>query len=565
MKWRWAAALVLLACGSDGAANVASPDGGAASVGPYPDGPYGTKPGDVLENRTLIGLTAAGAPGKISYADLRSKRNLIIRVQAGFCGTCRASAEHLTDAIPQVVRDESEILDVVVRDEDGSSPALESEVAARWQKLQDIPTPVVVDSAGSLVVDNKRLPRVLVVDPPSMRILADLYDPAPDAIAKAVEHDVAPELVDGRFTKTQWAMIQNFPLEGAPPPDPTNVYADDLRASIFGLQLFKDDGMGPSELVSCRSCHEIDRQFTDGGDKPTRGVGPGARNTPTVILAAWQRWQFWDGRADSLWQQALGPLENPDEFGSTRLWIAHRIDRRWRLEYEAVFGPMPLIDDLSRFPGDGKPGDPRWEGMAPADQDVITRIFVNVGKSIAAYERTFRTTPNAPDRYAKGDPKALTDAQKDGLAAFFEAGCAQCHWGPRLTDDAFHVLRFPSGHDDFSPDNGRIDGGPKYETAEFRADSRWADVPQPKRAIAVDKEQLGAFKTPPLRGVVLTAPYGHGGGVSSLEMAIEFHRTRGMPAGAKLAIGTADPWLVSFDAKLLGPLLTFCQTLDFAR
>lgn len=565
MRIRVIVALALVACGSDNAASGGGqPDGGAA-VAPYPSGPYGTKKGEVLENKTLTGLTAAGVAGKVSYADLRSKRNLIIRVQAAFCGTCRVSAEHSSDAIPDVVRAESEILDVVVRDEDNAAPTPEADAAARWQSKQDQHTAVAIDPAMTLVKDDSRLPRVLVVDPTNMTILADLEDPPPEKIAAAVGLSVPAERIDGRFTKTQWALVQAFPLPELPPPDPTNAVGDDLKAASLGLDFFLDKGFGPTEHVSCQSCHETDRQFTDGLNKATHGAGFGDRNTPTIVLAAWQRWQFWDGRADTLWQQALGPLENETEYQSSRLWVAHRVDRTWREEYEAIFGPMPLIDDLRRFPGHGKPGDPAWDNMAAADQEVINRIFVNVGKAIAAYERTFRSFPNAPDRYAKGETGALTDAQKDGLAAYFKAGCAQCHWGERLTDDAFHVVRFPSGNEDFTADQGRIKGAPRYEASEFRADSHFSDVPQPKRPILNGSDQLGAFKTPALRGVTLTSPYGHGGGVATIETAIEHHRTRGYNDDPRLVIGTADPWLAGFDKSLAATLLPFVQTLDFSR
>ena len=111
--WRTVLTLVLLACGSDGARGAPAEPATVAPAAPYPPGPYGSKVGEILEDRTLTGLTAAGVPGKISYASLRTKRNLVIRVQAGFCGTCRTSAEHAADAIPPVVREESEILDIV--------------------------------------------------------------------------------------------------------------------------------------------------------------------------------------------------------------------------------------------------------------------------------------------------------------------------------------------------------------------------------------------------------------------------------------------------------------------
>jgi cytochrome c peroxidase len=550
------------ACSSSGSASSGSPP---APARPYPPGPYGTALNAVLENRTLDGVDATGKPTKIAYGDLRNKP-IVIRVVAAFCGTCRADAEHGADALPQSVRDKANVIDVIVRDEDATLPNVDTAVA--WAKKQDVHTAVVVDPAMTLVVDNQKLPRVLVVEPDTMTIKGDLSDPSPAALEAALglPADTAP-LVDGRFTTVQWDMIKEMVMTGLPPADPTNAVSDLPKASIFGKELFDDKGLGPSTIVSCSGCHEEDRLFTDGANKPTRGVGFAQRNTPTVIFAAWARWQFWDGRADSLWQQALGPLENPDEFASSRLWVVHRIDRNFRPDYEAVFGPMPLVDDPARFPGDGKPGDPAWEKMAPADQEIATRIFVNVGKAIAAFERTIAVLPNAVDNYANGQATALTDAQKDGLKAFFDVGCAQCHWGPRLTDDSFHNLRFPSGHDDFTPDNGRIEGSPKYDASEFRADSKWSDAlpPLPRRNTAVGAEQLGAFKTPPIRGAPLTSPYGHGGGIATLQLVLDMHRTRGMPADSHLTTGKADPWAVSFDDANTAPLLELLQILDFAR
>ena len=87
-------------------------------------------------------------------------------------------------------------------------------------------------------------------------------------------------------------------------------------------------------------------------------------------------------------------------------------------------------------------------------QTEVTRAFVNVGKAIAAYERTFRAKPNALDRYIGGDASALSVLEKEGLSIFAQAGCMQCHWGPRLTDDAFHDTRTPTGHADGTADPG---------------------------------------------------------------------------------------------------------------
>ena len=153
-----------------------------------------------------------------------------------------------------------------------------------------------------------------------------------------------------------------------------------------------------------------------------------------------------------------------------------------------------------------------------------------------------RTSERSPSRRMhrigtrRATAGALTEAQKDGLARTSRPA-ARTPLGPRLTDDAFHVLR-PVGSRGLLADDGRFAGGPRYETAEFRADSRGgcsaaeADRHDRRRSAAPSRPQH-------LRGAVRTPPYGHGGGVSlPLEMAIELHRTRGMLSDAKLATGS---------------------------
>ena len=96
--------------------------------------------------------------------------------------------------------------------------------------------------------------------------------------------------------------------------------------------------------------------------------------------------------------------------------------------------------------------DAAYDALSDADKDKVTRIYVNVGKSIAAFERAIRVKPNQLDAYAGGDLAALDADEKKSLHAFMANGCIQCHWGPRLTDDAFHVLRFPTGRQDGAAD-----------------------------------------------------------------------------------------------------------------
>src|SRR5262249_36117717 len=153
--------------------------------------------------------------------------------------------------------------------------------------------------------------------------------------------------------------------------------------------------------------------------------------------------------------------------------------------------------------------------------------------------------------------------QKEGLVAFFQAGCAQCHYGSRLTDDAFHDIRFPTGRRDFVADRGRIDGMATYANAAFRGGGPFSGGAKKTRKRAALPPMLAGFKTPPLRGVAVTRPYGHGGSVPDLKTAVELHRTLGMPAGSALTTGTVEPWLVPFDASSVPKIVAFLNTLSF--
>jgi cytochrome c peroxidase len=201
--------------------------------------------------------------------------------------------------------------------------------------------------------------------------------------------------------------------------------------------------------------------------------------------------------------------------------------------------------------------------MAPADQDAVTRAYTNVGKAVEAYERTLVVKPNALDTYAAGDTTALTDAQKDGLRAFFSAGCAQCHWGPRLTDDAFHNTRFPTGRTDGMADRGRIDGIPQLLQSPFNAAGSFSDDAGAAHIVGLtaDPSMLGAFKTPSLRGVADTAPYGHGGTLASLADVAQNYSKAGLDPSDPRAVGPAEPWLPQFDQPTRDALPAFLEIL----
>jgi cytochrome c peroxidase len=511
-----------------------------------------------------------------TYAEpcaLRS-RVLLVRNVAGWCGPCRWHAANTQSMVPSSITDRVRVVDLLLADDDNAPPAAGDRLA--WATRAQGAVDVFLDpdfQLRALFPAHSALPLVAVIDARTLTPLEVLSSPSPDAVAQALVAAVAqvdgtdaaapPAEVrfDGRFTGDQWAMIADMQLAAGPPADSTNRVADDPRAAALGEALFFDQALSPYG-VSCSSCHVPSLLFTEGKGTPPEGAGAGSRNVPSIILASYQRWQLWDGRADSLWMQALLPMEAANEFGSSRLFVMHDVFDEYKADYEILFGPMPPLLDAARFPPSGMPGDPTWSQMAPDDATAVTRAFVNVGKAIAAYERSLRVAPNALDAYASGDLAALTTAQKDGLQAFFAAGCAQCHYGPRLTDDAFHDLRFPTGRPDLSGDPGRAAGIPLLLASSFLESGAFSDAPIPAPTLVVSPAQVGAFKTPGLRGVPFTMPYGHGGSFGGLTSTLDAHRTGGLDPASPLALGDADPFLVAFDPALTPAIETFLATLE---
>jgi cytochrome c peroxidase len=537
--------------------------------------------GSTLADRTWSGVSASGKAGSVSLHDALAgcpddPPVLVVRVDAAWCGTCQSYAAHGKTLLRSDVGGKVRLFDVVFRDQD-NAPASSADGPA-WQAIEDERTLVAVDpdfSVQDLVPASTELPVMLVVDARAMILRSVLSNPTEDQLEYAVASawaavdgqpapdQPAPVLTDGRFTRDQWDLVSQMVLTDPPAPDPSNAYADSIAAAALGGKLFTDMRLSPSGTVDCTSCHRTARQLTDGDPTSSNGMSRITRNSPSLTFAAYDRWQDWDGRADSLWSQALGPMEASAYMASSRLFVAHAIASYYTPEYQAVFGPLPPLSDTTRFPPSGMPGDAAYDGMAAADQEAVTRVFVNAGKAIEAYERSLRGTAATLDAYASGSTSALTDAQKDGLLAFLQAGCAQCHYGPRLTDDAFHVLRFPTGDLQAGPDPGRQAGIPELVASAFDLGSSWSDDPSLARpAPAAGAWTLGAFKTPQLRNVSLTAPYGHGGNYSSLSDVVELIRNGGLDAGSPLTEGTTEPWLVRFDAGSDTPIVNFLDSLS---
>ena len=168
-------------------------------------------------------------------------------------------------------------------------------------------------------------------------------------LVAALHRSSAPAEERARLEESEVARVLRMSPLPPPPPDPTNAHADDLAAARLGQALFYDERLSKNGDVSCATCHQPDRAFTD-GQAQGRAMARVDRNTPTVINSAHNRWFFWDGRSDSAWAQALGPLEDPREHGGSRLQFGHVIDRDPRLRelYVEVFGSWPALSDGSK-------------------------------------------------------------------------------------------------------------------------------------------------------------------------------------------------------------------------
>jgi cytochrome c peroxidase len=350
------------------------------------------------------------------------------------------------------------------------------------------------------------------------------------------------------WNDTELAQLRGLAITAlAPvPPDPSNRVADDPRAADLGQRIFFDTRFSSNGKVSCASCHLPGKEFQD-GIALAQGVGTTDRRTMTIIGTAYSPWQFWDGRKDSQWAQALGPLESPVEHGGNRTRYAHLAAKHYAGDYEALFGKLP---DLAALPPDAGPvQDPlaraAWERMSADQRDEVTRVFVNIGKAIAAYERKLVPGESRFDRYVEAATRrdtarmasTLTADEVAGLRLFIGKGqCIQCHSGPLFTNNAFHNTGVPAAQG-LPADTGRAAGARKVLEDEFNCLSRHSDARPEQcselRFLAEDAHtQMRQFKPPTLRGVADRAPYMHAGQLATLkDVLAHYNRAPAAPQG----------------------------------
>ena len=244
---------------------------------------------------------------------------------------------------------------------------------------------------------------------------------------------------------------------------------------VLGKRLFFDKNLSKNRSVSCGTCHDPAQGFSN-GEAFAQGVSglPSRRNVPSIVNRLFGRTQFWDGRAETLESQALGPLLNPDEMAMDEKLLLERLraDVVYHQLFQEVFNAEPTLDAALQ--------------------------------AIAAFERTLLSGATAFDLYEwNGERTALSASAVRGIALFRgKARCSTCHIGTNFTDEKFHNLG--AGAEVGQNDPGRAE-------------------------VTKKSEDFGKFKTPTLRNITQTAPYMHDGSLATLEGVIAFYDRGGRP------------------------------------
>jgi cytochrome c peroxidase len=397
-----------------------------------------------------------------------------------------------------------------------------------------------------------------------------------------------------------------------PPADRSNRFADEPAARALGQTLFfeasfagallegDNDGsaaalgrVGDVGKVSCAGCHLPAASFADNRSLHTQlslAARWTHRRTPALLDVGQSKLLMWDGRKDSLFAQIFGPIESVDEMNSSRLYVAEQLFLKYRVAYEAIFGPMPPLDDAARFPtisasttgckrsvsdagknvyGDchGKPGDgAEFDGMAAADRDLVTTVVVNAGKAIGAYERTLACGPSRFDAWMRGDASALSRSEQRGAQLFVAKGrCVACHGGPFLSDQSFHNVGLkPVGLDPtfreflILDDPGAAAGFVEVLADPLNSAGKWSDGSDgrlPTSASGV----LGGHKVPTLRCVAQRPSFMHTGQLQSLEDVVGFFARGGDAFGYP---GKNELQPLALSPRERADLVAFLRALD---
>ena len=272
----------------------------------------------------------------------------------------------------------------------------------------------------------------------------------------------------------------------------------------LGRKLYFDARLSTDGTIACASCHDPRTGFADPrGEATSAGVGgaSGTRNAPTVLNAAFAVSQFWDGRAETLEEQAVQPLFNPIEHGFP--------------DPEAVVGRLRGLADYPAL----------FAEAFGSDEVTLERV----GQAIASFERTLLSLDAPIDRFLAGDQSAISEAAGRGWELFNgKARCNTCHGHidvlPLFTDDLFHNIGVGVERIDFEAvarkAAARVAAGTSVDELAL-SDAEASELG--RFLVTREPKDMGGFKTPQLRNVALTAPYMHDGSEATLQDVIAFY------------------------------------------
>ena len=337
-------------------------------------------------------------------------------------------------------------------------------------------------------------------------------------------------------------------------PDPSNRASGNATAIALGARLFFDARLSPSGDVACASCHQPDRNWSDGKAR-AHGLADLPRNTPALANPRLQRWFGWGGGADSLWMASLRPLLDPREFDSDAATVARVYARDSDLSclYRRTFGQAPTGSRV--------------------DHDTV---LVNTAKALAAFQETLATgrTPfdEFRDALERGDDAAAARypaAAQRGLQIFIGRGnCIACHNGPNFSNGEFADIGIP-----YFTAPGKVDAGRHHDLQALRAsphnllgrhsDDTGRSSARATRHAALEPRHWGEFKVPSLRNVDVSAPYMHNGSIPTLRDVVLHYST----LDDSRIHASAQPLLraLRLSESEVDALLAFLQTLTDAR
>jgi cytochrome c peroxidase len=415
------------------------------------------------------------------------------------------------------------------------------------------------------------------------------------------------------FTEEELSILGSLSPASLPaaPLDVSNAFADDSAAAELGKSLFfaplfsgplltGDNNGEPGTLgmkgdtgrVSCAGCHLPESDFQD-TRSPSQQISLaaawGRRRAPSLLDIGQVKLVTWDGRRDTLHNQVFGPIESLAEMNTSRLFVAQQLFAHFRAPYEDVFGPMPPLDDAARFPPlsaddtgcqpsasvaqplacegtwRGYPGDEaEYDGMTTADQEAVTRVVVNFGKAIAAYERLLTCGPSRFDAWVAGEAEALDASEQRGAKVFIGDGkCVSCHSGPFFSDHTFHNVGLMPGQVAAAfydlDDRGAAEGITAALTDPLNVTGPFSDGDDGRLPQAVPPDFEGAFRTPMLRCVSRRPSFMHTAQLRTLEAVVDFFDQGGHPGGYP-GVSELTPLHLSTEQK--ADLVAFLRSLD---